>query len=66
MANPLASRRFLTLLLDTAVSIALHFYAGESVNFLIAAIQPIFVFLIMSYTVEGTVRVRQGLTWKPE
>ena len=64
--NPLTSRRFLTLLLDTAVSIVLHFYAGADVNFLIAAIQPIFLFLIMSYTVEGSVRLRQGLTWKPE
>ena len=62
--NPLASRRFLTLLLDTVISIVLRFYGGEDMNFLIAAIQPIFVFLIMSYTVEGSLRIRQGLTWK--
>jgi hypothetical protein len=62
--NPLASRRFLTLLLDTIVSVFLHFYAGDDVNFLIAAIQPIFVFLIISYTVEGSLRIRQGLSWR--
>lgn len=62
--NPLASRRFLTLLLDTVVSVGLHFWQGADAIFLIGALQPVFLALIASYTVEGTARIRQGLTWR--
>ena len=64
MGNPLDSRRFMVLLLDTVVSVALHFWQGADAQFLIAALQPVALALIASYTVEGTIRVRQGLTWK--
>jgi D-alanyl-lipoteichoic acid acyltransferase DltB (MBOAT superfamily) len=60
----LNSRRFMTLLLDTAISVALHFWHGADANFLIAALQPIALALIVSYTAEGTARINKGLLWK--
>lgn len=62
--NILTSRRFLTLVLDTAVSVGLHYWQGANANFLIMAMQPIFIALITSYTVEGSARIKQGLSWK--
>lgn len=47
------SRKFMLLLLDTAVSIALYFFAEvPNVEFLIGALQPVFVALIYSIAVE--------------
>lgn len=56
----LKSRRFMMLVLDTAVTVALHFMAGEDAKFLIGALQPVFVMMIASYTVEGTARINNG------
>ena len=55
--NPIVSlfksRKFLLLLLDTAVSCALYFLSGLSnVEFLIGALQPVFVAIIYSIAVE--------------
>ena len=49
--NLLKSKRFWILMLDTAVSIILHFWGGADVNFLIGALQPIFMLVISAYTV---------------
>lgn len=51
----LQSRRFWLLVLDTVISITLHFVAGEDVRFLITALQPLFIMLIIAYTVDDTV-----------
>jgi len=55
--NPIVSlfksRKFLLLLLDTAVSCALYFLSGlPNVEFLIGALQPVFVAIIYSIAVE--------------
>ena len=55
--NPIASlfksRKFLLLLLDTAVSCTLYFLAGlPNVEFLICALQPVFVAIIYSIALE--------------
>jgi hypothetical protein len=60
----LKSRRFMVLVLDTAVSIALHFWQGADAIFLIGALQPVALAVIVSYTVEGTARIKAGLMWK--
>ena len=47
------SRKFLLLILDTAISIALYFFANvPNVEFLIGALQPVFVAIIYSIAVE--------------
>lgn len=51
----LESRRFWLLVLDTIISLALHFWGAEDVKFLITALQPIFVLVIIAYTVDDTV-----------
>jgi len=55
----LRSRKFLLLILDTAISLITYFvgkYAlpavAEDINFLIAAYQPVFVALIVAIAVE--------------
>lgn len=49
----LYSRKFLLMVLDTVVSIVLHFFADvPNVEFLIGAIQPVFVALIVAIAVE--------------
>ena len=53
--NIVTSRRFWLLVLDTVVTILLHFYAGGDVTFLIGALQPVFIALIIAYTVDDTV-----------
>ena len=58
LAKLLKSRKFLLLLLDTVVSIALWVAASyvpgaeEAVKFLIGALQPVFVALIIAISVE--------------
>jgi hypothetical protein len=52
------SRRFWLLVLDSVISIVLHFYAGGDVTFLIGALQPVFVALIIAYTVDDTIAAR--------
>lgn len=54
----LNSRRFLLLLLDTVVSVLLHFYGGPDTAFIIGALQPVFIALISAYTVDDTVQSR--------
>ena len=49
------SRRFWLLILDSIVSIILHYVAGPDVQFLIGALQPVFITLIIAYTVDDTV-----------
>lgn len=47
------SRKFLLLLFDAVVSILLHFFgAFENVEFLITALQPVFIALIVAISVE--------------
>jgi len=55
----LRSRKFLLLILDTAISLVLFFvtkYAApglaEDVKFVIAAYQPVFVAIIMAISIE--------------
>lgn len=54
----LNSRRFWLLMLDSVVSIVLHFFAGGDVTFLIGALQPVFIALIVAYTVDDTVETQ--------
>jgi hypothetical protein len=53
--NILISRRFWLLILDSVVSVLLHLFAGGEVTFLIGALQPVFIALIIAYTVDDTV-----------
>ena len=55
----LRSRKFLLLILDTVISIALAFVAeyatpeaAKMIQFLIAALQPVFVAIILAIAVE--------------
>ena len=49
----LKSRKFLLLVLDTIVSCLLYFFAAvPNVEFLIGALQPVFVAIIYSIAVE--------------
>lgn len=48
------SRRFWLLIMDSVVSITLHYIAGGDVTFLIGALQPVFIALIIAYTVDDT------------
>ena len=71
----LKSRRFWLLVLDTIVSISTYFvgkYAGlaaQDTLFLITALQPVFVALIISITIDDAVnawvRVRTRLLDQP-
>lgn len=56
----LQSRRFWMLTLDTAIALTLHFVAGPDVNFVITALQPLFIVIITSYTVEDVALIRAG------
>jgi hypothetical protein len=44
--------------MDSAISIVLHFYAGGDVTFLTGALQPVFIALIIAYTVDDTVAAK--------
>jgi len=46
------SRKFLLMLLDTAVSLTLHYYGGDNTQFIITAIQPVIVALIVAISIE--------------
>jgi len=50
-----SSRRFWLLVMDSAISILLHFFASGDVTFLTGALQPVFIALIIAYTVDDTV-----------
>jgi hypothetical protein len=50
------SRRFWLLMLDTAISIALHFWGGEDVKFLITTLQPVFILVILVYTADNSIK----------
>jgi len=56
--NILKSRRFLTLLMDTVISLSMFFIAKylnggmEDVKFVIMTLQPVFIALIAAYGVE--------------
>ena len=61
MKSILNSRRFMLLLLDTIVTIGLHFAVGADTQFIIGALQPVFLALIVSYTVEDIAAIKAGL-----
>ena len=49
----LFSRKFMLLVVDTVVSVLLFYFgAFEGVEFLIGALQPVFVFIIMAIAIE--------------
>ena len=61
------SRKFLTLLLDTAISLVTYFVAkyvsesaGRDVLFLIGAIQPVILAVIVMWGVEDAAEKRAG------
>ena len=56
----LHSRKFLMLVLDTVVSVILHYAGGPDVQFLIAALQPIVVALIIAISIEDAASKRNG------
>lgn len=56
----LRSRRFWMLVLDTVVSVALRFLAGDDAQFLVAALQPIFIVIVVSFTIEDREAIRAG------
>ena len=56
--NPMNSKKFLTLLLDTAVSIGLYFWKGADAQFLIMALQPVFVALIAAYATQEVMALK--------
>lgn len=60
------SRKFWLLILDTVVALVLYgvsnFFPAfrEHVNFLVATLQPVFVFLIVAIAVEDAAEKRAG------
>lgn len=55
------SRKFLLLLADTVVSILLYFFSGvENIEFLIGAMQPVFIALIIAISVEDAAKKLNG------
>ena len=68
----LHSRKFLLLVLDTAISLVLFFvgkYAApglaEDIRFVIAAYQPVFVAIIVAIAVEDAALKRAGGRYVP-
>ena len=61
-ASPVArlfrSRKFLLLLLDTIISLVLHFAGGQDVEFVIGALQPVFAFIIAAIAYEDAAAKR--------
>ena len=49
------------LLLDTTMTITLHFAVGADAQFVIGALQPVFLALIVAYTAEDVAEIRSGL-----
>lgn len=63
-----ASRKFLTLVLDVLLSLALYFVGKygsaslfEDVKFLIASLQPVFIALIGAIAYEDVGKVKAGV-----
>lgn len=56
----LKSRKFLILLLDVVASIAGYYLVGDDARFLIAAIQPVVLAVIIGITVEDAAALRAG------
>jgi len=50
----LYSRKFLVLVLDTVISVVLHYWGGPDVEFLIAALQPVAIMLIYAIAKEDS------------
>lgn len=63
----LKSRRFWLLVLDTVFTLTVYFvgkYAGgtsEDIRITMAALQPIFISLIICYTVDDTQMIKAGI-----
>ena len=57
----LQSRKFLVLILDTVISIVLHYYGGEDVQFLIGALQPVALMLIYAIAKEDAAMFAAGM-----
>ena len=57
----LFSRKFLLLVLDATVSILLFYFGKfEGVEFLIATLQPVFVFIIVAIAIEDAAEKSAG------
>ena len=57
----LFSRKFLLLVLDATISILLFYFGKfEGVEFLIGALQPVFVFAIMAIAIEDAAEKSAG------
>lgn len=56
--NMFKSRRFWLLVLDTIVSVVLHYYGGTDVQFLVGALQPVFISVILAYTIDDTAALK--------
>jgi hypothetical protein len=56
----LYSRKFLVLVLDTVISMILHFVGGESVQFLITALQPVALMIIGAIAAEDIAQIKNG------
>jgi hypothetical protein len=57
----LFSRKFLLLVLDTVISVSLFYFAKfEGVEFLIATLQPVFVFIIVAIAIEDAAEKSAG------
>jgi hypothetical protein len=56
----LYSRKFLVLMLDTIVSIILHYVGGSDTEFLIASIQPVAMMIIYAISAEDVAEKKNG------
>lgn len=56
----LYSRKFLVLLLDTVISVVLHFAGGAEVEFLIGALQPVALMIIYTIAAEDIAKAKNG------
>jgi len=57
----LYSRKFLLLALDTIISVLLFYFGKfEGVEFLIATLQPVFVFIIIAIAIEDAAEKSAG------
>ena len=72
LAALLRSRKFLLLVLDTVISLALFFVAkaaapdvAENIGFAIAALQPVFVAIILAISIEDAAAKRAGIVYHP-
>lgn len=56
----LFSRKFLVLILDTIISVILHFGGTENVEFLIGALQPVAMVIIYAIAMEDVAKTNNG------